>query len=366
MDKLKWYEIKDAGNVVSPALLVYPERIEINILKMIGIAGGTEHLRPHIKTHKMAEIIQLQMNQGIYKFKCATLPEAKLLAKCGAKDILLALQPVGPNIQHFFDLIEQFPKIKFSTIVDNESSIQAFAQIASSKNRNVGLWLDVNNGMDRTGVVPGEKALHLYRALAGSPNIEAMGLHVYDGHIREPNFDKRKKIGDADFAPVLKLKTDIENSGIKIEGIIAGGTPSFPIHAKREGVDTSPGTSLLWDTGYGNSFKDLDFLNAAVLLTRIISKPQPDLLCFDLGHKSVASEMNLPRVEILGLDRSEQIGQNEEHLVVRCPEADKYNVGDTFYAIPKHICPTVAKYPEVFTVEDGKVTGTWKVAARDH
>src|SRR5690606_12761457 len=102
MDNLKWYEIKDERNVVSPALLIYPERIEKNIRTMIEMAGGTEFLWPHIKTHKMAEIIRLQMDQGIHKFKCATLTEAKLLAQCGAKDILLALQPVGPNLERFF------------------------------------------------------------------------------------------------------------------------------------------------------------------------------------------------------------------------------------------------------------------------
>ena len=150
------------------------------------------------------------------------------------------------------------------------------------------------------------------------------------------------------------------------EGIVAGGSPSFPIHAKNEKLVTSPGTFTLWDAGYGRSYKEMGFLNAAVLLTRIISKPRPDLLCFDLGHKSVASEMSLPRVEIMGLEGSEQIGQSEEHLVVRCKEANKYNVGDAFYAIPLHICPTVSKYPEALTVENGKVTGSWKVAARDH
>lgn len=366
MDKLKWYEIEDVENVVSPALLVYPERIERNIRTMIGIAGGTEYLRPHIKTHKMAEIIRLQMHHGIHMFKCATLTEAELLAQCGAEDILLALQLVGPNKKRFFDLMEKFPSSKFSTIVDNEVSLQAFVQIASSKNKKVALWLDINNGMDRTGIFPDNQALELYQAIEKNPNTIAKGLHAYDGHIREPDFEKRKKLCDVHFATVLKLKANLEALGTKITTIIAGGTPSFPIHAKRENVVTSPGTPMLWDAGYGKSFKDLDFLNAAVLLTRIISKPRPDLLCFDLGHKSVASEMSLPRVEILGLERSEQIGQSEEHLVVRCPEAKKCNVGDAFYAIPIHICPTVSKYPEAITVVDGQVTGAWKVAARDH
>ncbi|MCG2462755.1 D-TA family PLP-dependent enzyme [Flavobacteriaceae bacterium F89] len=366
MNNLEWYKVKDVHNVVTPALLIYPERIEKNIHKMIGIAGGTEHLRPHIKTHKMAEIIKIQMHRGIHKFKCATLTEAKLLAQCGAEDVLLALQPVGPNIQRFCDLMEQFPNTEFSTITDNETSIEAFDQIASSINKKIALWLDVNNGMDRTGIVPGNKAIELYKAIEKNPNLIAKGLHVYDGHIRESDFDQRKKICDTDFSPVLKLKTDLEKLGIRVENIIAGGTPSFPVHAMRKNIVTSPGTPMLWDAGYGRSFKDLNFLYAAVLLTRIIGKPQQDLLCLDLGHKSVASEMKLPRVDILGLEGSEQIGQSEEHLVVRCKNADNFKVGDVFYAIPIHICPTVSKYPEALTVVDGRVTGAWKVAARDH
>src|SRR5690606_11102148 len=130
---------------------------------------------------------------------------------------------------------------KFSTIVDNETTINAFVQLASSKNKKVALWLDINNGMDRTGIAPGEKALQLYRMLDENPIIEAKGLHVYDGHIREPDLDKRKKVCDADFAPVSKLVSDLEALGTKVP-IIAGGTPSFPVHAKRKNVMTSPGT----------------------------------------------------------------------------------------------------------------------------
>jgi len=149
--------------------------------------------------------------------------------------------------------------------------------------------------------------------------------------------------------------------------IIAGGTPTFPIHEKRTGVELSPGTPLLWDHGYGVNYQDLKFLPAAVLLTRIISKPGPDLLCFDLGHKSVASEMKLPRVHFLGNNNSfQQISHNEEHLVVKYKDNSTYNIGDAFYALPMHICPTVAKYPYVFSVKNHEINGVWEVTARDH
>ena len=361
-----WYKVSNSQDIISPALLVFPDRIEKNIQKMIAISGGTESLRPHIKTHKIAEIIQLQLDYGINKFKCATIAEAELLAKCEAKDILLAMQPVGIHLNRFFELIKEYPDSQFSTIVDNFKTIDKISKIALSKKITVSVWLDIDCGMHRTGIPPGNKAVELYNIIDAKPELNAKGLHVYDGHIHEHNFNLRKKACDEAFEPVIKLKKDIENSGIKLDTIAAGGTPTFPIHSNRKNVETSPGTPLLWDAGYGESFKDLNFLPAAVLLTRIVSKPEGNFICFDLGHKSVASEMSLPRVQFLGASNFKQVSQSEEHLVVQCEEFDKFDMGAILYAIPIHICPTVAKYKSVFTVINGKITGSWMVAARDH
>ena len=333
---------------------------------MIDIAGGTEFLRPHIKTYKIAEIIQLQLKHGIQKFKCATITEAELLAESGVKDVLLAIQPVGANIDRFLKLIGAYLDVQFSTLVDNHKTLKEINALALAKDVMVSLFLDVNNGMNRTGIWPGDKALQLYKDIASSSNVTVKGLHVYDGHIRESNFDERKKQCDAAFELVLQLKNDIEKSGLKIDAIVAGGTPTFPIHSKRKDVVVSPGTPLLWDQGYANLFPELPFLPAAVLLTRIISKPNTNLICFDLGHKSVASEMQFPRVQFLNLDNCKQISHSEEHLVVECDAADNYQTGDICYAIPFHICPTVTKYKEVLTVDNGTISRTWNIAARDH
>lgn len=366
MGKPNWYELSSTSGLISPSLLVYPERIEKNIETMIAIAGGAATLRPHVKTHKMAEIIQMQMAHGIFKFKCATIAEAELLALQNAKDILLAMQPVGANIDRFFELKEKFPNTIFSTIVDNPESIKSIASKAFARKVTVSLWLDLNIGMNRTGIVPDNKAAELYLMIEKDPNLTAMGLHAYDGHIRESNPEKRKELCDTAFDKVLELKKTIEKTGIQVQHIVAGGSPTFPIHAKRKGIDASPGTTLLWDAGYGALFPDIEMLPAAILFTRVVSKPKTGLLCLDLGHKSVASEMPLPRVIVLDLENSTQIGQSEEHLVVATSNAEHYPIGHEFYAIPVHICPTVSKYKQVFTVEEGKRTGTWKVAARDH
>ncbi len=365
MENRNWYEIADTEDVISPSLLVYPDRILHNIRAMIEMAGGTEHLRPHIKTHKTAEIVEMQLDQGIQKFKCATIAEAELLAMCNAPDILLAMQPVGANMKRFFDLVDTYPESKFSALVDNLDTMNALSEMARLRGGMVSLWMDINCGMDRTGIFPDKNAIDLYRKMDADPNVEAKGLHVYDGHIRNTDVTERKKACDVAFASVVTLKNNVESEGIKIKGIIAGGSPTFPFHAQRDGVEASPGTTLLWDAGYGDQFPEMDFLPAAVLLTRIISKPAKSILCLDLGHKHLAPEMPFPRVHFLNLENSIQKGQSEEHFVLESANAEGYAIGDVCYALPVHICPTVAKYDSLQVVSEGMVIDEWQVVARN-
>jgi D-serine deaminase-like pyridoxal phosphate-dependent protein len=360
----KWYMVRNEDEICSPALLVYPERIKNNILKMIEIAGGVDNLRPHAKTHKMSEVIKLQMKSGIYKFKCATIAETEMVAGCGAPDILLAMQPVGPNIERFFKLKQEFSKSKISCIADNEEIIIQLSDMARKTGLETHVWLDINAGMNRTGVAPGEKAARLFRRILDSPMLVAEGLHVYDGHIHDDDFSLRQKKCDDTFLPVTGLVEELKSEGISPVNIVAGGTPTFPVHALRKGVEFSPGTLLLWDWGYSTSFSDMDFSHAAVIFTRIISKPAIDLICLDLGHKAVASEMPQPRIKILGMEKYTIVSHNEEHMVIRTAGTAKYKAGDPFYAIPWHICPTVDRYDTVYVVNDHQVTGQWTVDAR--
>ncbi|MGB6153012.1 MAG: D-TA family PLP-dependent enzyme [Pricia sp.] len=361
----QWFEIADTEDVISPALLVYPQRILHNIRTMVEMAGGAEFLRPHIKTHKTAEIVAMQMDQGLLKFKCATIAEAELLAQSGAPDILLAMQPVGANMKRFFELMDRYPQSNFSALVDDSNVLEGLAAIAKSRGVTVSLWMDINTGMDRTGIAPNGNAMALYRQMDADPNVEARGLHAYDGHIRDSDVAQRKKVCDATFSQVIDLKHQLESDGIVVNAIVAGGSPTFPIHSKRNGVEASPGTTLLWDAGYGGLFPDMEFLHAAVLMTRIISKPATKVLCLDLGHKHIAPEMAFPRVQFLNLDNGHQKGQSEEHFVVECHTAENYQVGDVIYALPIHICPTVAKYDYIQVVSEGQIIDSWKVAARN-
>ena len=338
-------------------MLVYKELVERNIRSMIDIAGDVNRLRPHIKTHKCAAIIDMMLQYGINKFKCATLAEAELLAQRHAPDVLLAYQLSGPLVSRFRRLIESYPDTKFSTLVDNLKSAQNLND--HFLDHPLAIYIDLDLGMHRTGISP-NKAQSLLNSINQIPGLKFMGWHAYDGHIRDSEFETRKQVSDEAFGSVQEL---VNQSGVA--EVIAGGSPTFPVHALRPQVELSPGTSVLWDYRYKQILPDLPFEPAAVLLCRVISKPGGDLICLDLGHKAVASEMPHPRVHLLDLEVVEFTNHSEEHLVVRTPEAPNYEVGDVLYGIPMHICPTSALHQEFLVVSSGKVVDAWPIGARD-
>lgn len=362
MNQKPWYEFSNVAEVDSPALLIFPDRAEENVRRMIAIAGGPGRLCPHVKTHKLTELVHMQMALGITKFKCATIAETEMVASCGAADVVLAHQPVGPKVQRFIQLIKKFPQVSFSTIVDDESAICALSAAAVQAKATIKLLLDLDCGMHRSGIVPGPKAAVLYRLMAALPGLEAQGLHAYDGHIDDKDVALRTKNCDEAFATVLELQREL--SDLPAPRIIAGGTPTFPIHARRPDIECSPGTCVLWDVGYGNGCPDLDFLNAALVLTRVISKPGDNRLCLDLGHKAIAAEKPHPRVQFLNLPDAQAVTHSEEHLVVETSRAGEFQVGDVLYGIPRHVCPTVALHAEAVVIRNGAAEARWKIAAR--
>jgi D-serine deaminase-like pyridoxal phosphate-dependent protein len=358
-----WYKLENPDDVFSPSILIYPDRIESNITRMIEIAGGVDSLRPHVKSHKMPEVIKLQMKYGINKFKTATISETEMVAKCGASDILLAMQPVGPNLNRFFKLKQKFQETKISCIADSEEVVIRLSEMARKTSLKTGVWLDINSGMNRTGIIPGEKAVRLYERIFDSPMLVAEGIHIYDGHIHDKDPSERKQKCDDSYLPVKSLIEELQHD-IGPVNVIAGGSPTFPLHAKRKGVEVSPGTTLLWDWGYGSSFADMPFLHAAVLLMRVVSKPAVEMLCLDLGNKAVASEMPQPRVRILGIKSYTITNHNEEHMVIKTKVADSFKTGDLLYGIPWHICPTVDRHDTATVVYDHRASGQWIIEAR--
>jgi D-serine deaminase-like pyridoxal phosphate-dependent protein len=334
-----------------------------NIDRVLAIAKDPARLRPHVKTHKLGPIVARHVQRGILKFKCATIAEAEMTAQAGATDVLLALQPVGDKVERLLELIRRYPKTRFSTLVDTAQVANALSLAASAAQLSLGVWIDVDCGMGRTGISP-DLADALASQLASLPNLELRGLHAYDGHIHEQDAAQRAAHCHAAFLPVRALWARLKEHGFPHAQLVAGGTSTFPMHAAAGDVECSPGTYVLWDSGYSKELPDLDFVPAATLACRVISKPAPNRLCLDLGHKAVASEMPHPRVTFPQLSDAGVVMHSEEHLVIETSHAARFAVGNVIYGIPWHICPTTALHAEVVVIEGARATQRWPVLAR--
>lgn len=359
-----WYLIAEEDLPDSPALLVYPDRVKYNVDLLVNSIDDVGRLRPHIKTHKCRESVQLCMEAGITKFKCATIAEAEMLAMCRVTDALLAYQPTGPKAGRLISLIKKYPQTSFSCLVDNDITAEQLHEQAQTNQLKIKVYVDLNVGMNRSGILP-QDAFELYQYCAGLSGLKVNGLHIYDGHIHDENVDTRKERVNTSFAPVEDLISQLKEFGLHPR-VIAGGTPTYPIYSGKRDIECSPGTFIYWDYGYQQSFKEQPYLTAALVLTRVVSLPGENRICVDLGHKSVGAE-NIPekRVRFLNAPELKFIGQSEEHLVLDAGVGHKYKIGDVLYGLPYHICPTVALYGSAIAIINKKVSGEWITLARE-
>jgi D-serine deaminase-like pyridoxal phosphate-dependent protein len=364
------YKIHDTSAIYSPALVFYKDLIRRNLATVIDLVGGdVQRLRPHVKTHKTRELIALETEAGITKQKVATLAEAEMAAGCGVNDVFLAYNLIGPNCRRMARLAKKFPQVRFSVTADDAAAVEALSRAMAAEAASVDVWLDMDVGQHRTGIAAGPAAAVLYEKIAKSPGLRAIGLHVYDGHNHQERFEDRKAAAMAGLKPVLELRQALEKKGVSVPRLCLGGTPTFPVYARLDlpGMECSPGTCFLHDDGYGKKFPDLaGFVPAALVLSRVISRPTPTRFTLDLGYKAIASDPPAgKRCLLLDVPDYEPVLQNEEHFVIETPAAERFPVGTEVYAVPTHICPTSAMHKAAYVVEGGNLTGMWEIVARD-
>lgn len=355
------YAIENLEAIDSPALAVYPDQIEENIRQALTLvdADRSTFLRPHVKTHKTQEVVQMMLQQGIDRFKCSTIAEAEMLGMCQAPDVLLAYQPTRLKAERLLQLREAYPSTTFSCLIDNQATADYLSQIFVD--HPLPVFIDLDVGMHRTGIAPAQ-APALVKSCSSLKGITVAGLHAYDGHIRAPDINQRKKEADGTYALVQEVQKQLSRE--QPLTIVIGGSPTFSVHAQRDGVECSPGTFPLWDAGYGKAFPDLPFRWAAIVLTRVISIIDDRRLCLDVGSKAVAADAVWPRIIFPDRPEAAAVSQSEEHLVVEVPTTAEVSLGEVWWGVPIHICPTVNLYPSLHVIRDGRWKEDWQVVAR--
>jgi D-serine deaminase-like pyridoxal phosphate-dependent protein len=362
MENLNWFEIREAEKIDSPALCLYKGRVVDNIRRLLESVPA-QHLRPHVKTNKTAEVCRLMMDAGIVKFKCATIAEAEMLGSIRAKDVLLAYPPAGPKIDRFLQLIKKYPDTRFACLVDAVDGAGGLSARFVKEHLVAEVFIDLNVGMNRTGIRPG-RVIALFETIRSLKGIRLTGLHAYDGHIHDTDPGIREARCKEAFRDVPGLKKELESKAGYPLTLVAGGSPTYLIHAREGDRECSPGTFIFWDKSYKENLPEQPFDFAALLLCRVISIPASDLVCVDLGYKSVASENPQPRVFFLNAPDAVPTAQSEEHLVLTVPDASLFTIGQVLYGVPWHVCPSVALYDKALVIENHRVSGEWNVIAR--
>lgn len=361
-----WWKINSEIRIDTPFLAVYEDRIQANIERLIeSVNGNTQKLRPHIKTHKIGEILDLFKTYNINKIKCATIAEAELAAIHEISDVLLAYQPVGVKKERWIALIQKYPNTAFSTIVDNLDSAKALNEIAEKSNLKLKVYLDLNTGMNRTGISIHKNWGDLIDEIATLKNLHFAGIHIYDGHLKGDVKERTAVASNLFFSINEEIENIEKKLGYELK-IVAGGSNTFPFYATQKNVECSPGTFVFWDSNYQIHLPEQNFEPALVIVGTIISKPTTSTFCIDIGYKAVASENPIDkRLVILNDENLIPIAHSEEHLIIENQGKNEYTIGDTIYAQPYHVCPTCALYDSVQVVNAAhEICDQWQVVAR--
>ncbi|MCH2177200.1 MAG: D-TA family PLP-dependent enzyme [Mariniblastus sp.] len=362
------YTIHDADEIFSPGLLIFKELVEHNLKAMIQMAGGPHRLCPHCKTHKTREIIRIEKAMGIMSHKCATVAEAEMLATEGIPEILLAYQMVGPNLKRMVELVKTFPDTQFTTLIDHPTAAGQLGRLMKLADQEIAVLIDLNPGMDRTGIEPGPNAMELLEMVMGLEGLQLQGLHWYDGQNRHADLQQRRLAVDNGWNRFTLFRDQVLMNGIPIQRIVAAGSGSFPILAEKgePQLQLSPGTTVLFDSELAEIFPEMPFIPAIGILTRVVSRNRWNEVTLDVGHKSCAADQPAGnRLRFPQFPNAKEINQTEEHLVISDPAVNELNLGDAIVALPRHACPTTAVHQFADVISNHERVAQWKIAARD-
>ena len=361
------YQIENVEALLTPALVIYPEIVDQNIAATLRLMGGDPNRwRPHVKTAKLGFFMKRMVALGVTQAKCSTTMELSTACEAGMNDVLMGYALVGANAQRVKQIASQYPDVRFSVLVEN------VAQVAGWKGSRLGIFVDVNPGMDRTGISQDGIDAILEVVRAAGPQFR--GLHYYDGHMAADSLKEREQLSQHGYGRLVEIADAVVKAGFPVGEIITSGTPAFPFAANYEPFKSgkylhrmSPGTVIYSDMTSMNQLPaEWGYEPAAVVVVTVVSHPKPNVATCDGGHKSVSADAGVPTCLVVGHPDLVPQGPSEEHLPLKATAGEVPAIGEKLYLIPRHVCPTVNNFDDAVIVENGKVIGIEHVTARGH
>ena len=376
LERFAWddrYRVRDVDAIATPALLIYRDAVEHNIAATIRALGGDAgRWRPHVKTAKLEYVMRMMVKHGVMAMKCATTLELRVALDAGAHDVLIAYPLIGPAAARVREIASEHDNRRISALVENLEQAQ---QWRGSK---VGVFLDVNPGMDRTGIEQRRhrEIVELVSAVV-SAGVIFRGLHYYDGHLGGLEFGPRAEAAHRGYDELMALVRELRAAKVPVEEVITAGTPAFPCSVTYSGFRNadfahriSPGTVIYCDaSSLAQLPEEYGYRPATLVMSRLVSHPRADIITCDAGHKTVSADAGVPTCVVVGHPELEPLGPSEEHLPLRIREGatapnNAPRIGDVVYLLPRHVCPTVNNFDDALIVENGSVAAVEPVTAR--
>ena len=356
-------------DTLSPALLIYLRHVRDNLRRVLHAAGNRpERWRPHVKTAKVPEILDELIDAGIRQFKCATIREARHLLEAlarhgiGDSDVLVAYPLVGPGLVRLGELALRHPQVALSVLCEDPAAVEALPE-------RLGTFVDVNPGMHRTGVPLDDRGTILDVARrAGS----FRGVHFYDGHLAGLPAGETRRRAHAGYDELGELVVGLERAGVAVEEIVTSGTTTFlhaldhPELSADERHRVSPGTVIYHDGRSENDVAALGLIPAAIVFSRVVSHPAPDVMTCDAGSKSMAAEAGDPCAYAVGQPDVEALTPSEEHLPLQVRRGRRLDRGEPLRLVPRHVCPTVNLAETAILIDGERIRDVVAVACRAH
>jgi D-serine deaminase-like pyridoxal phosphate-dependent protein len=363
------YRLPAVEDVLTPALVVYPEIVASNVERTIDLLDGdADRWRVHIKSAKLGYTLRLLTGRGVRNFKCATTLELLVACESGAADVLLAYPSLGANARRARELADQFLQVRISVLAENEEQVR---QWRASR---VGIFLDINPGMNRTGIEQSRSGdvLTLVRAIEAA-ELEFRGLHYYDGQYGGLEERERTEAAHRGYDWLMQIAAEIERAGTHVPEVVTAGTPTLPSSLSYSGFRrgsfvhrVSPGTIVYCDaTSQGQLPSAYGHRPAVLVVTRVVSRPRAGMITCDAGHKTVSADAGVPTCVVLGHRELTPLSPSEEHLPMAVAEgAAGPRIGEALYLLPRHVCPTVNNFDSALLVRQGEIESVEKVSAR--
>jgi D-serine deaminase-like pyridoxal phosphate-dependent protein len=355
----------------TPYVLIRQDAVERNIAKMAALAAENGvKLRPHVKTHKMPHLAELQLRAGACGITVAKVGEAEVMAEHGIRDLFIAYPIVVPSkIERAVRLARN---VRLSVGVDSLEGAQALSREAEAQGVELPVRLEIETGLRRTGVEP-ESAVRLGLEIARLPGLRLDGIFTYKGAVYKgaATLDL-KAAGKEEGELIVAVAGEMRRAGLAIEHVSVGSTPTAAYAAGVPGVtEIRPGTYIFNDAMQLRLGVCTQEECAAAVVVSVVSIPAPDRIVVDGGSKTFATDVqpNQPPLQlcgfgtIVGYPDAVLERMNEEHGVIRMSGPHSLSIGDTLSIIPNHICSTINLHDAVY-MTDGRNFQRYDIAAR--